>query len=242
MRAMQPLDWVDDEQLLWLALAGSRAYGLNTPESDVDTRGVFVAPRWTWDGLTQVPDVLDSNHFKDVHAAKDDVTYWEVGHFIKRLLQANPNMLEVLYAPIRITNSYDRFDGVRRSLWENRWRFLSKRLVQSYGGYARAQHRSMFRGIDKPLDLKHAMHCIRLLRCAEVALRTGELPVNIIDPYLRTELLSIRNGEWREDAYEDHYITCYLAFEAAAESSTLPDEPDADWADEFLQTVRACAS
>ena len=34
--------------IIFEAISGSQAYGTNTPESDIDIRGVFVLPKEAW--------------------------------------------------------------------------------------------------------------------------------------------------------------------------------------------------
>ena len=47
------------ECLLFECVAGSRAYGTDLPESDLDLRGVFIVPRAVLFGLGQVDQVSD---------------------------------------------------------------------------------------------------------------------------------------------------------------------------------------
>ena len=68
--------------ILLETVSGSRAYGLATPESDTDIKGVFYLPRSLFYGLNYIPQISNETN---------DVVYYELGRFIELLLQSNPN-------------------------------------------------------------------------------------------------------------------------------------------------------
>jgi len=71
-------------------ISGSHAYGLETPTSDTDIRGVFLLPKEEYYGLDYTPQVSDS---------KNDVVYYEFSRFMELLSLNNPNILELLNTP-----------------------------------------------------------------------------------------------------------------------------------------------
>lgn len=73
-------------------VVGSRAYGLNTPGSDRDRRGVYAAPTRSFWHLDKPPSHLDG-------PAAEQFS-WEVERFCTLALQANPTVLEVLWSPL----------------------------------------------------------------------------------------------------------------------------------------------
>ena len=87
-----------DEHDLWRCViyrcvVGSRAYGLDHDESDVDRRGVYLPPAEMHWSLYGVPEQLENT--------ETDECYWELQKFLMLALKANPNVLEVLYSPPR---------------------------------------------------------------------------------------------------------------------------------------------
>lgn len=129
------------ECLLFECVTGSRAYGTETPESDNDLRGVFIAPRRAFFGLDTPEQVSD---------AAQDETYYEIGRFVDLLTRNNPNILEMLYAPDDcVRYRHPLMDRIRPEM------VLSKLCRDTFAGYALSQvHRA--RGLNKkivnPLD------------------------------------------------------------------------------------------
>ena len=73
------------------AVAGSRAYGTHTHESDEDTRGIYAvrADRYL-DLDTPLPQLADE---------RGNTVYFSLRRFIELLAVANPNVLELLFMP-----------------------------------------------------------------------------------------------------------------------------------------------
>ena len=71
-------------------ISGSRAYGLDTPSSDTDIKGVFILPKEEYYGLTYTPQVSNETN---------DIVFYEFGRFMELLSLNNPNILELLNAP-----------------------------------------------------------------------------------------------------------------------------------------------
>ena len=76
--------------LLLEAISGSRAYGLATPESDTDIKGVFYLPKSMFYSMEYIPQISNGTN---------DIVYYELGGFYWFLLQSNLNTLELLASP-----------------------------------------------------------------------------------------------------------------------------------------------
>jgi predicted nucleotidyltransferase len=113
---------------IYECVAGSHAYGTNTPQSDVDIRGIFMLPREELISLSYpVQQVSDETN---------DITYFELRRYFELALKANPNILELLWMPpdcIRFC------DPAMTMLFQQREIFLSKVAMESFSGYAYAQ-------------------------------------------------------------------------------------------------------
>jgi len=117
------------KNMLLKAYAGSIAYGTNTPESDVDFRGIFCGNPVNI--LTPFFPVRES-----VDATEEDTKYYELSHFMKLCLDCNPNILDLLWVSdehiVFRTTAYDL-------LRENRHKLLSSKIAFTTSGYAMSQ-------------------------------------------------------------------------------------------------------
>ena len=179
---------------LWECVAlrciiGSRAYGLETEDSDIDRRGFYVPPADRHWSLAGVPEQLECHETQE--------SYWEAGKFLRLALKANPNVLECLFSDL-----VEHASPAAERLLAIRDRFLSQRLYQTMNGYVLSQFKKMRTARERTGSFKnkHAMHLLRLLLTGIEAMRTGEYPLRV--PQHRDFLLSVRRGELDWDALE----------------------------------------
>lgn len=128
--------------MLLECISGSRAYGLDTPSSDTDIRGLFYMPYEDFYGL---------NHTTQVANSTNDIVYYELGRYVELLLKNNPNILELLNTPDDCV--LYRHPIVAEIRTED---FLSKLCMQSFAGYAQTQikkagglNKKIFNPVDK---------------------------------------------------------------------------------------------
>lgn len=206
------------DDLILSVVTGSRAYGLETEASDIDRRGVFVAPTEAFWRLDKPPTHRDG--------PLPEQFSWEVERFCVLALQANPTVLECLWSPL-----VEVVTPAGRRLLDLRGAFLSGRAQETFAGYADAQ----FRRLDPEAPKwKQAMHMIRLLLSGLHLVRHGEPRLRMGDD--RERLLAVKRGEvpWAEvDAWRARLVA-----ELAAAGSVLPERPDRDAVEEFLIGVR----
>lgn len=117
--------------VMLVGLAGSYAYGTDNENSDVDIRGVALNRKSDLIGLTEFEQYTDS---------RTDTVIYGFSKIVRLLLECNPNTMELL--GLR-PEHYLYLSDMGRELIENRTLFLSRRAVQSFGGYADAQLRRL---------------------------------------------------------------------------------------------------
>jgi uncharacterized protein len=216
------------EHVVFRCVVGSRAYGLSSHASDVDARGVYLPPAALHWSLYGVPEQLEN---KDT-----DEVYWELQKFVVLGLKANPNILECLYTPL-----VEHAAPIMREMLEERHRFLSRVVYQTYNGYVMSQFRRLesdFRVTGAP-RWKHAMHLIRLLLSGVTILREGWVPVRVEEH--RERLLTIKRGELPWDEVNGWRLSLHRDFDAAYASTSLPERPDYEWANDFVVRARRSA-
>ena len=139
---------------------GSKAFGLDTEQSDDDIRGFFVPPADLHWSLYAVPEQLECNE-------GCDEVFWEIEKFVRLCLKANPNVLETLWSPmvIEANETAENLLAIRSS-------FLSKHLYKTYSGYVLSQGNRTFNGPETPRKWHRGQcHPIRLLAvCRECCL------------------------------------------------------------------------
>jgi predicted nucleotidyltransferase len=209
-------------------VVGSTAYGLNQEGSDVDRRGFYLPPANRHWSLAGVPEQLES---------ETEEVYWEIEKFLRLALKANPNVLECLYSPLVETCT-----PLAHELLENRQRFLSKFVYQTYGAYALSQFKKLEqdRRNQGQIRWKHAMHLIRLLLSGIAVLRDGFVSLRV-DAF-REQLLAVRRGEMPWDEVERWRLSLHKELDAAFASTSLPERPDSEFANDFLVRARRLAA
>ena len=217
------------DHVIYKCVVGSRAYGLDTGDSDTDRRGVYLPPADRHWSLFGVPEQLENK--------LTDEVYWELGKFLTLGLKANPNALECLYTPL-----VEHASPLAEELRGLRGAFLSKLVYGTYNGYVMSQFKKLQadlrnKGRVKP---KHVMHLIRLLLAGIATLRDGEVPVRVADEH-REALLAIRRGEVTYEAANAWRLRLHAEFDAAARATALPERPDYGRVNAFLLRARRSA-
>lgn len=138
---MTKFDLIRQEgRLLYEYVRGSHLYGLNTPQSDVDTSGVYIC---------RPDDLLGIYGYEaQVSDARHDNTWFEIGELIRLVMKSNPTMLEALFIP------EDKIIGevspIMHLVLENRDKFISKQCFNPFYGYAKSQIEKA-RGLNKKI-------------------------------------------------------------------------------------------
>lgn len=144
------------DNIILLALGGSRAYGTNLPESDVDVRGI------TMNTTKQIVGL--ENDFEQVVETNTDTTIYSLNKMIKLLLSCNPNTIEILGCR---PEDYLYLTPYGQAIINNKQNFLSIRAIDTFGGYARAQYNRLEHALlgngnndEKKLDMMlHSLQC-----------------------------------------------------------------------------------
>lgn len=226
-------------------IGGSRLYGLDTPESDTDYRGIFIANSPTFKaGLESLDSIV---------TVEPDATYYELKRFFELLRKSNTQALEILFAP----KSAFQF----RSPWFDILQALRERLVDtdylanSLKGYFHSEMRlatgertGRLGGKRKSkveefgFSPKNFAQMIRLCEVGIHFFKTGEFIVNLreYNPTLAITLvdLKLNPGRWDKGELVEWSESLYKLLEKAIEGSTLNWKFDVDLAAGLILDIR----
>ena len=123
------LSWLVPNTILYVR-HGSHAYGLATPESDEDFKGVAIPPVEYYLGFV--------NRFDQAEIKSDnqDSVIYNIQKFFKLAADCNPNIIEVLWV-----NEEDQLivTDAGRTILDHREKFLSKKALYTFSRYAMSQ-------------------------------------------------------------------------------------------------------
>jgi uncharacterized protein len=215
------------DNIILEGITGSKAYGLDTPTSDTDIKGIYVVP--TENVLT-----MGYNFEKATKDHTDpDWSYHEVQKFMQLAMECNPTVLEMLFLEdYTVTSEWGKL------LIANRDAFLWDKVAHSYGGYALSQARDLNRrgyygnGRSNRKE-KHTRHCFRLLYQGRQLLETGDLTVRVT-PEVRAELFAL--GESVPVDIVARFEEEYLEFKEI--KTVLPNKPDKERINKMLLEIR----
>lgn len=142
-----------EQHTIFVTVAGSQAHGTARDGSDVDLRGVCIAPLSLRLSLFRtfeqyegaLPDALAktvlpriANHptASSALATKTECVLFDIAKLVRLCAAANPNALEILFADER---DWVLETPAWRRLHDQRHLFLTKKVQQTFYGYAMAQ-------------------------------------------------------------------------------------------------------
>ena len=211
--------------IIYRCVVGSRAFGLESEDSDTDRRGIYLPSAEMHWSLYGVPEQLENDATQEC--------YWELQKFLILALKANPNILECLWTPLVETAT-----PIAGELLAMRECFLSKLVYQTYNGYVMSQFKKLEQDLRSTgaVKWKHAMHLIRLLMSGVTVLKEGFVPVNVGDR--RDFLLAIKRGQMDWQEINKLRLSLHKEFDAALVATMLPDRPDYERVNAFLIEAR----
>lgn len=173
-------------------ISGSRAYGLDTPASDTDIKGVFILPKEEYYGLNYTPQINNETN---------DIVFYELGRFIELLSLNNPNILELLNTPDNaVIFKHPYLSEITSEL------ILSKLCLNTFGKFALSQIKKA-KGLKKKIVNPVAKEPKNIMQFCFVNYNQGAIP---LQKYLdimnwKQENCGLVNIPYMKDVYGLYY-------------------------------------
>lgn len=163
-------------------MGGSYSYGLNTPQSDIDERFVFIH--------TDIANIfgLKRHDHQSKQNDEEDSFGWELRHFLNLLKNGNTICLEALYNDswIEISEEFEYLQSLREKLID------SEKLYRCLKGYSYSERklvlgeRTGLLGSKRKITLdkygysyKNLVQYLRLCFAGVIFFHDGYFPVNV---------------------------------------------------------------
>lgn len=185
-----------DNNIILLGLGGSYAYGTNTENSDTDIRGV---------ALNTKKEILLGRNFEQVLNEPTDTTVYSFNKIVSLMANCNPNTIELLGLK---PEHYLYISPIGKELLDNKRLFLSKKAVQSFGGYANSQLRRLDnKAVRLVGQSEQEQHILNSIKNAKYTFpeRYFEHPEDSINLYIDDAVQEGYNSEIFMDVNLTHY-------------------------------------
>lgn len=202
-------------RLVFRGLIGSHLYGTATGSSDVDTRGVFIAPYAShYMGFDKVESCQNPDK-------QSDEINFEYKHFINLCLKGSPGQIELLFNPPFKAEKLGELDDDTLYRYGMLWiplylfrnQFLSKRLYYTFGGFAQSDMKKIIGestrncGVKGKIlietfgyNTKHASNAYRLSVTLSSLLETEHYSP-ILSAEQAQEALFIKKGHYTKEQF-----------------------------------------
>jgi predicted nucleotidyltransferase len=241
-KLIHPPKWLL-QNVSYMTIMGSQAYGVSNDESDLDIYGFCIPPKdLIFPHLTgEIPgfgrqiqryEQWQEHHIKDPNKEVEyDFVIYSIVKYFQLCMENNPNIIDSVFTPRQAVIHTTEISELVR---ENRKMFLHKGAWHKFKSFSYSQMHKIRNKVyaNNPkraesiakhgFDLKFAYHTCRLLNEVEQILVEGDLDLQ----RNREQLKEIRRGEWTLEQIESYFQNKEKILEHSYAVSTLPNVPD----------------
>jgi hypothetical protein len=229
-------DWRGPGDLVFAKVWGSYSHNCAREGSDLDFLAVYQMPTRAVLGL----DDVQEDAVREISKGSPyDLEAHEIGKYCRLLLKGGPAMLECLFTGRLFRASMPFSDLMSK---DGRARFLSRRAVKQYLGYAEGQIKRFYgsRSLHSKggeATEKWAYHFARLATDAQ-RIASGMPPLVWKEGEEREALMRIRTGEASAEKVVANTDEIIKALRAEEANWKVPEEPDAAYLNDWLVKQR----
>lgn len=222
--------------IIFLNIEGSYGFGFPSPNSDLDIRGVYVAPT---SRFLRNRDKLDEPTFVS-SKGNLEISVDEVGHYLKLVSKSNGPRFEWLFS--NVFHESPEFSGLRE-------------IVSSYGlskklaGYYQRYPKTFIKGGKLSTNPKDALHALRAYMTGIHLYEDGEVVSDISTlnqsfnlPFVAEVLNLKKEGSPVSEVLREEIMPVIeLLSERLAQSlinSDLPEQPNTEAMNDYLESLR----
>lgn len=217
-------------EVVLCAITGSHQCGFSSADSDLDIKGIHLAPTRSVLGLD--PPSKAHNRLEVFEGVECDLTTNEAAAAIKMLLGGNGNVLERIFSPLQL------FETEELEQWRELARgAASQRAYNHYRGFLRGMMREHDR--EDPPRAKSLLYTFRIALTGTHYLRTGEVEAHLptlADEYGVADLTALLESKYHGTEkgplpaelaahYRSHWPDLDVLIDDALAASPLPEEP-----------------
>ncbi len=223
-----------DIKFLCVVPNGSRAYGTESWNSDIDIRGIYIEPLSEYLRLERSKDCFSTTYYDGVDI---DLQAYSLDKTLKLISKSNPNILEWL----NVDNAYSNFWYINQLREIADEYFDVKRCLYHYIGMAKKDLKAHIKYIeeDKVIKVKHLLNIFRCVFYCHSMIRDGKFPtLDIMDniPAI-LDTYRLENGK-----LFTQYIVDLLNKKKTDKDSIIILETDVEnWLEERIKNYKYCA-
>lgn len=223
-----------DIKFLCVVPNGSRAYGTESWNSDIDVRGIYIEPLSEYLRLERSKDCFSATYYDGVDI---DLQAYSLDKTLKLISKSNPNILEWL----NVDNAYSNFWYINQLRDIAEEYFDIKKCLFHYIGMAKKDLKAHSKYVeeDRVIKVKHLLNIFRCLFYCHSMIRDGEFQtLNILDniPAI-LDTYRLNNGK-----LFTQYIVDLINKKKIDKDSVIILEDDVEkWIEERIRNYKYCA-
>ena len=218
--------------LIFATVSGSHLYGFDSPDSDVDVRGLHALPLPELLGLGPKRETVEKMYTRD--GVEMDLVTHDLEKFFRLLLKRNGLVLEQLYSPIVVATSeaHEQLKAIAKGC-------ITRHHAHHYIGLSHSQWKMFER--EATHRVKPLLYVYRALLSGLHLMRSGELEPNLVTlnrevfhlPYIDGLIEQKKTGAEKSaidpeedlDFHRAEVLRLRAELDQAREASGLPEEP-----------------